>query len=126
MKEELYKKVGRRYVQVNDPWAYDGLQEGHHHVWVRPGSVTIREFILPDKQGVTAAIEEVREGMVAAMQEANKSTPRNRSLSVKETRAIRAYREVMGEDAEMIFEGISMWDLVEAGIKVLVNHYNGD
>ncbi len=123
MKEELYEKVGRRYVRVNDPWAYEGLREGHHHVWVRPRSVTIREFVLPDEHGVSAAIEEVRGAMIDAMQLANKSAPRNRSLSRKETEAIKAYQEVMGKDAEMIFDGISMCDLVEAGIKVVKDHF---
>jgi len=123
MKEELYKKVGRRYVGVNDPWAYDGLREGHHHVWVRPGSVTVREFVLPSKRDVSAAIEEAREAMVEAMQEANKFRPRSRSLSPRETKAIKAYREIMGKDVEMSFEGISMQDLVDAGIKVLIDRY---
>ena len=123
MKEELYRKVGRRYVRENDPWGYDGLREGQHHVWVRPNSVTIREFVVPSNHSVSAAIEEVREAMMDAVQEANKSRPRNRSLSAKETRAIKAYREVMGKDAEMIFDGISMWDLVDAGIRVLTNNY---
>lgn len=126
MKEELYKKVGRKYVRVNDPWGYDGLREGHHHVWVRPGSVTIREFIYPARRDVSAAIEEVREAMVDAMHEANKFRPKRRPLSERETRAIMAYREIMGEDATLILDGISMWDLVEAGIKVLKGHYNGD
>ena len=26
--DTLYKKVGRKYVAINDPWAYDGLREG--------------------------------------------------------------------------------------------------
>ena len=122
MEEELYRKVGRRYVRVNDPWAYTGLMEGHHHVWVRPNSVTIREFVLPNNHSVSAAIEEVRDAMVKALQEANKFRPKI-PLSKKEAEAIKAYQKVMGEDATIIFDGISMQDLVDAGIKVLTDHY---
>jgi len=57
------------------------------------------------------------------MQEANKFRPRSRSLSPRETKAIKAYREIMGKDVEMSFEGISMQDLVDAGIKVLIDRY---
>jgi len=123
MKEELYRKVGRRYVRANDPWAYDGLQEGHWHVWVRSGLVTIREFVLPHRREVSATIEEVREGMIAAMNKVNKSRPTSRSLTGKEAKAIAAYRKVMGEEVDLAFDGISMGDLVDAGIKVLQDEF---
>ena len=121
---ELYEKVGRRYIRVNDPWAYEGLREGHWHVWVRPHNVTIRKFVLPDKKEVSAAIEEVREAMIEAMQEANKSRPSKRALSEKELRAVKAYRDIMGDDIPITFDGISMWDLVDAGIKALTKHWS--
>ena len=120
MKEELYKKVGRRYKPVNDPWAYDGLREGHWHVWVRPGSVTIREFVFPNKYEVLAAIEEVKEAMIEAMLKHN--TVKLQAITKKEKKAAAAYRAIMGPDAPLVFEGASMLDVVEAGIKVLRDH----
>ena len=115
----LYEKVGRRYKRVNDPWAYTGLREGHWHVWVKPNSVSVRGFVLPAKREVSAAIEEAREAMVKAMQEANKAKPSKTPLTRKEKKAIKAYYDVMGEDSLLTFVGLSIYDIVDAGIKVL-------
>ena len=123
MKEELYEKVGRKYVRVNDPWACEGLRDGHWHVWVRPHNVTVRKFILPANKEVSAAIEEVREAMIEAMLKANKSETITRPLSPKELKAVKAYRDIMGEDMPIVFDGISMWDLVDVGIKALTKHW---
>ena len=115
--EELYKKVGRRYVPATDPWAFAGLREGHWHVIVRPGSVTVRTPIWPNRMAVCAAIEVVRDAMMEAMQGANESIPRG--ITPKEQRAVKAYRDIMGKDAAITFSGVSMWNLIDTGIKVL-------
>ena len=124
MEEELYRKVGRRYQRVNDPWAYNGLPEGHWHVWVRPPNKTIRKFILPDKKEVFAAIEEVREAMIEAMQDANKARPNTWNMTARELKAFELYKQALGDDnAYITYTGMSMSDVVDAGIRELIKHW---
>ena len=47
--QTLYKKVGKKYVQVNDPYAYDGLREGWWLVKVASGCTSIRAAVYPNK-----------------------------------------------------------------------------
>jgi len=48
-KTQLYKKVGKKYIEHNDPWALDGLQDGWWLIKVAPGSKTIRSIVYPHK-----------------------------------------------------------------------------
>jgi hypothetical protein len=125
MSEEiLYRKVGKRYVRVNDPWAYTGLSNGHWHVWVRPHSTTMRQFIIPDKEGVSAAIEEVRDAMVAALIEANRGTPSTVPLSEKEKEAYKVFCDIMeDEDAFIQVNRLSIQDLIDKGLKPLSEYF---
>jgi hypothetical protein len=121
MKEELYKKEGRKYIRVNDPWAYEGLWDGFHLVWIRPGSVTIREPVYPAKQELLAAIEIAREAMEKALLEANKMRPSEKELTPQEQKAWEAYQEIAGEDSLTLY-GLSISDIVDAGIKALKDY----
>jgi hypothetical protein len=121
MKEPLYKKEGRKYIMVNDPWAYEGLRDGFHLVQVRPGSVTIREPVYPAKQELLAAIEIAREAMEKALLEANKMRPSEKELTPQEQKAWEAYQEIAGEDSLTLY-GLSISDIVDAGIKALKDY----
>jgi hypothetical protein len=68
-----YKKVGRKYVPINDPCAYDGLREGWWLVNVKPGSTSIRSQVHPSRAEIDAAIREKSDQIREILIEASKS-----------------------------------------------------
>jgi hypothetical protein len=84
--QQLYKKVGKKYVQVNDPWASDGLREGWWLVGVRPGSTSIRQAVHPDKVALQAAALDLEEKLIDIIRKASEAKPSKRSLSPAEKR----------------------------------------
>jgi hypothetical protein len=73
----LYKRTSKgRYIPVTDPWAYDGLRDGHWHVIVRPGSTSIRQAVYPDYPELEAALLDLEDYLVALLSEACKLKPR--------------------------------------------------
>lgn len=123
----LFKKRGRRYYPVRDTDAYQGLGLGSWVVTVmRPDGgarlTTIRQLVNPAHAEVIAAIAHAREAMEHAMHEANSvNRPAVRPMSPKQKRAWAAYQAVMAEDKDvpMAFEGVSMHDVVAAGVTAL-------
>jgi len=74
--EQLYKKVGKRYVQVNDPWSSCyGLCEGWHLIHVEPGSVSERALVWPDNVELEAAIREKADQLVRILEDASRARP---------------------------------------------------
>ena len=55
---KLYKKVGRKYVQVNDPCATEGLRKGWWLVHVEDGCTSTRAQVHPSRAEIDAAIRE--------------------------------------------------------------------
>jgi hypothetical protein len=47
--QRLYKKVGKKFVPVNDPYAYDGLREGFWLIKISGGTTSIRQQVYPCK-----------------------------------------------------------------------------
>ena len=83
-RQQLYRKVGRKYIPVNDPWAYDGLRDGHWHVWVRPGMTTMRTPVWPDRMEVEAALLELESQLVELISAASAAEPKNRPLTPRQ------------------------------------------
>jgi hypothetical protein len=52
----LYKKIGRKYVQVNDPCAYDGLKDGWWLIHKEESSTSIRAQVFPNNAELDAAM----------------------------------------------------------------------
>jgi len=77
----LYKKVGRKYVQVTDSDAYYGLRDGFWLVKVAPGSTSIRQQVYPAKAELTAAIREKEEQLIDIIREASEARPQTRPLT---------------------------------------------
>lgn len=121
----LYEKKGRRYYPVRDTEAFAGLGIGAHVVVVeKRGSstlTTIHKLVVPAHAELLAAISTAREAMLHAMIEKNTTTKPARPLSPKEKKAWEAYRAVMNEDRDvpMLFAGVSMHDVIDAGIRAL-------
>ena len=75
MDQQLFKRVGRKYVPVNDPYALDGLREGWWLVKVAPGSTSIRQQVYPHKAEITAAAREKEDELIDIIREASEARP---------------------------------------------------
>lgn len=126
----LYEKRGRRYYPVAEQQVFDSIPGGHWLVSVYPGVRTQRRILEPSIAEAEAAIEQAAEAMVAAMNEANRPTfdlrrtvaGGYRAVTPEETerykRAYKAWSDIVG-DQPLCFNGVSMYDVVQAGIDVL-------
>ena len=81
MEQIRYKKVGRKYVQDNDPWAYEGLREGWWLVKVAAGSTSIRQAIYPHKAEIIAAAKDKEDQLVEIIRKASEARPQSIPLS---------------------------------------------
>jgi len=81
MSQIRYKKVGRRYVQENDPYGYDGLREGWWLVKVAPGSTSIRQQVFPHKAEICAAARDKEDQLVDIIRKASEARPPKRPLT---------------------------------------------
>lgn len=72
----LYKKVGKKYVQVNDPWAYDGLREGWWLVKVSEGCTSIRSTVYPNKAEIIAAAKDKEDELLKIILDASSARPK--------------------------------------------------
>jgi hypothetical protein len=81
MNQIRYKKIGRKYVQDNDPWAYEGLREGYWLVKVSPGSTSIRQQVYPYKAEITAAARDKEEQLVDIIRKASEARPQRNPLT---------------------------------------------
>jgi hypothetical protein len=81
MNQIRYKKVGRKYVQDNDPWAYDGLREGWWLVRVAPGSTSIRAQVYPNKAEIAAAARDKEDQLLDIIRKASEARPQRNPLT---------------------------------------------
>ena len=90
MAEPIYRKRGRRYVEIGVyEDAYSHYPHGAHLVWSRPGGVLKHYSIEPADAAMLATADRMRDAMLEAMRKAD---PR-----------------------------ASMHDVVDAGIKALID-----
>ena len=120
MTTPIFKKVGRRYVEIG---VYDNeamyYPHGTHIVISGSGSTLTKYSIEPAHAAVESALQRVRDVMAKAMHKATEMTPTKRPYSKKEMAGIKAYTEIAGNPIALRFEGASMSDVIEAGIKLL-------
>jgi hypothetical protein len=76
MSNQLYKKVGRKYVPVSDAYAYDGLREGWWLVKVSPGCTSIRQSLYPHTAEIEAAAKDKEEDIMNIIREASEAKPK--------------------------------------------------
>ena len=79
--QRLYRKVGKKFVPVNDPYAYDGLREGFWLIKIDKGSTSIRQQIYPEKSAITAAARACEEKLVDIIRKASEARPVNNALT---------------------------------------------
>ena len=75
MNQQLYRKVGRKYVAETDPYALDGLREGWWLVKVAPGSTSIRQQVYPSKAEISAAAKDKQDELLQIIREASEAKP---------------------------------------------------
>lgn len=75
MNQQLYRKVGRKYVPYNDPYALDGLRQGWWLVKVSSGCTSIRQQVYPSKAEISAAARDKEEELVKIICEASEAKP---------------------------------------------------
>jgi len=81
MNEVFYKKVGRKYVQINDPYALDGLREGWWLVKVAAGLTSIRQAVYPHKAEIQAAAKDKEDQLVEIIRKASEARPQSNPLT---------------------------------------------
>ena len=120
MTTPIYKKVGRRYVEIGTfDNEYLHYPHGAHLVWSRPGGALTHYQIEPADAALLAAAERMREAMMGAMHKADRWVPEQK-LSGKDLEAWNAYKAIAGERSSLRLNGASMHDVVDAGIQALL------
>ena len=71
----LYRKVGKKFLPVNDPYAYDGLKNGFWLIQIKDGCTSIRQQIYPDKSHITAAARLMEEKLVEIIRKSGEARP---------------------------------------------------
>lgn len=82
--QRVYRKVGKKYVPVNDPYAYDGLREGFWLIKIEKGCTSIRQQIYPDKAPLTAAARLIEDKLVGIIRKASEARPTKVPLTPEE------------------------------------------
>ena len=80
----LYRKVGAKFVAVNDPYAYEGLRNGFWLVHIKDGCTSIRQQVSPDNSRVTAAARLLEDKLVDIIRKACEARPSTTSLTAEE------------------------------------------
>lgn len=123
--EPLYRKVPKgnrhRYELATHDFGrnLDCLPVGAHLIVVTgDGGRAYCQDIEPDHAAVLASLSSLRDAMVQAMNDSNKYEPAGKPLTAKQRAALDEYNRLRGESLT-VFKGVSMWDVVGAGIKYL-------
>ncbi len=79
--QRLYRKVGKKFVPDNDPYAYEGLRNGFWLIQVKDGSTAIRQEIYPDKAHISAAARVMEDKLVEIIRKAGEARPTKTPLT---------------------------------------------
>ena len=116
---QLYEKVGKKFVPVNDPYAYDGLGKGSWLVIVKPGSKSIRTAIRPSFVELEASLRYLEDGLCEAMRKAGEMRSKTAQISLKEQKAWKVFMKTMEKDMPTLFEYASYSEIAEAGCEYI-------
>lgn len=115
----LYKKVGRRYKPVAEHEEWDSYPEGAHLVVCRPGSTMRRFDIDPDRAGLLAAAEPLRDQIMAIVVEKMRMRPTKRPLTPLQRQVWESFKGVMGQDGYLL-EYPSVAEIADAVVDLIV------
>ena len=115
----LYRKVGKKFVPINDPYAYDGLRNGSWLIQIKDGCTSIRQEIYPDKAHIHAAARLMEDQLVNIIRKACEARPNKTPLSPEEKKDWDRFIKKHGESFNMLHYP-SMQENAEKIIKVLL------
>ena len=115
----LYKKVGRRYKPVAEHEEWDSYPEGAHLVMCRPGGTLRRFNVDPDRAGLLAAAEPLRDQIRALMMELHRMRPTRRPVTLAQRAAWRRFQKAMGGDGYFV-EYASVGEIADAVVDLIV------
>lgn len=115
----LYKKVGRRYKPCAEHEEWDSYPEGAHLVVCRPGSTMRRFDIDPDRAGLLAAAEPLRDQIRALVVELHRMRPTRRPVTQAQADAWHAFERAMGGDAYCV-EYASVGEIADAVVDLIL------
>lgn len=111
--QQYYIKKGKRYIPVNDPLAYDGLEKGAWLVIVKNGSTSIRTQLNPKLAELDAALKYLEDGLADVIMKAGEMRPQKIKMSEKEQKAWKAYKKIVGDDMPNYFQFSSIQEISE-------------
>jgi hypothetical protein len=117
--QRLYRKVGKKFVPDNDPYAYDGLRNGWWLIQIKDGSTSIRQEIYPDKASIHAAAREMEDKLVDIIRKAGEARPSKTPLSIQEKKDWDAFIAKHGESFNTLHYP-SMQENAEKIVKALI------
>ena len=82
--QRLYRKVGKKFTPVNDPYAYDGLRDGFWLIQVKDGCTSIRQEVYPDNACIHAAARLMEKELIEIIRKACEARPSKTPLSPEE------------------------------------------
>lgn len=98
----LYRKKGKRYIQVTDDNSYFGLQEGYWLVKVAPGCTSIRQCVYPDKAEIQAAAHNKQDKLMDIIRKAGEARPQKIPLTKEEHKDWQAFIKKHGDRFNML------------------------
>ncbi len=118
MPEQIYRKVGRKYVPIQwyDPAYMNGMPEGTHLVMVRGNGTHVRYKIEPAAAPVLAAALWAKDALTSALLYHTSGKMRVTQTDEKTQRAVKAYQDIAGSDKHVVFDVPSVNDAVDAFI----------
>ena len=115
----LYKKVGRRYKPVAEHEEWDSFPEGAHLVVCSPGSTLRRFNVDPDRAGLLAAAEPLRDQIMALVVEKQRMRPTRQPVTQKQADAWHAFERAMGNEGYVV-EYASVGEIADAVVDLIV------
>ena len=115
----LYKKAGKRYKPAAEHEEWDSYPAGAHLVVCSPGSTLRRFDIDPDRAGLLAAAEPLREQIRALVVELHRMRPTKRPLTPQQRQAWETFKGVMGQDGYLL-EYPSVGEIADAVVDLIV------
>lgn len=95
--QRVYRKVGKKFVPVNDPYAYDGLREGFWLIKIDAGCTSIRQQIYPEKAALTAAARIMEDKLIDIIRKASEARPTKIALTPEEEKDWNKFIKKHGE-----------------------------
>ena len=115
----LYTKVGRRYLPCAEHEVWNSFPEGAHLVVCSPGSTLRRFNIDPDRAGLLAAAEPLREQIRALVMDLHKMRPTRRPVTQAQADAWHAFERAMGNEGYVV-EYASVGEIADAVVDLIV------